>query len=417
MAATATDAEPTSSGSDGKADDLTETTDTPDLPSPCGDFEPGAVVWEDLFDGPVEGEDGVADVAVDRESNVYSVGWVETTDAPNSDDIWVRKFDRQGNEAWTRTFDGLALQLGERGRSIAVAPNGDIVFTGDEFETPTVDGRRLRLVRMTPEGDVVWNVVHAPAAGHVPSANDLAVRPDGTIFVVGSQLVGDTRDAWIVEYDEEGGLRTDMLVDAGVDEREYFDAITLMPDGGLVMVGAATHEAGGADDAWIRRIDADLNFVWEIFVDGDAGEDDHAGDVGVTPDGDIMVAGALRGPNRGDAWVAKFDDAGREIWSWLRDGARNDIDFATGMAVDGVGHVVVAGVERSDADGNPTPFLVKLDVDGNEIWAFADDVAELPQTRFVRAIAIDRNDCIVIGGSDRIAVNESYRGWTRLHAP
>ena len=81
-----------------------------------------------------------------------------------------------------------------------------------------------------------------------------------------------------------------------------------------------------------------------------------------------------------DAFIAKFDTLGNRLWASYYGGRKSD--FGLGVAVDGLGHVYMAGSSNSDtgiatpgslqasnADTSGLPFLVKFDSTGQRLWA------------------------------------------------
>ena len=96
---------------------------------------------------------------------------------------------------------------------------------------------------------------------------------------------------------------------------------------------------------------------------------DSAGNVYLTGN----TTGPLFGTNQGfgDAWIAKYDTNGNQIWG-RQFGSSSD-DSAGGIATDSSGNSYIAGftsgnlfgTKQSDSDA----FLVKYDANGNQVWS------------------------------------------------
>jgi hypothetical protein len=102
----------------------------------------------------------------------------------------------------------------------------------------------------------------------------------------------------------------------------------------------------GGNDAWMAKFDTAGKLRWKQQL-GTA-ESDVANAVATDNAGNVYIAGdttgSLGGPNRGgvyDAWVAKVDSAGRVLWK-RQLGAEDGDDEANRVATD-AGNVYIAG--------------------------------------------------------------------------
>ena len=138
----------------------------------------------------------------------------------------------------------------------------------------------------------------------------------------------------------------------------------------------------GVVDGFVRKYDKDGNLVWSRAIGTNAS--DRATRVAVDSNGDIYVAGETNGFFAGipaisnDVFVTKFDPAGDLIWEKhiLPFGfTTNSYEFLDGIAVDGLGSVIIAGTtngvfESGEVPNNWDVFVVKMDAnDGTELWA------------------------------------------------
>lgn len=111
-------------------------------------------------------------------------------------------------------------------------------------------------------------------------------------------------------------------------------------------------------------------------------------------------AGPLTATNL-DAYLVKFDPAGNLLWSKQFTGPFGE--YATSVAVDSAGNVVVAGNFQGPTDfgGGPLTavdldaFVAKYDPSGKHIWSKSFGAADVQS---VSTLAIDKMDNIVLGG-------------------
>jgi hypothetical protein len=120
--------------------------------------------------------------------------------------------------------------------------------------------------------------------------------------------------------------------------------------------GSPVHAFSGGDDAFAAKLDSSGNLIWSTFL-GSGGED-HGEAVAVDGSGHVYVAGISRAswgsPVRAhsggyNAFAAKLDSSGNLIWNTFLSGGGDAV------AVDGSGNVYVAGssVAKLDSNGNP----------------------------------------------------------------
>jgi hypothetical protein len=259
----------------------------------------------------------------------YTYGTLPGQTKPGSIDAIVRKYDADGNEAWTRQF----------GTSLADYPRG------------------------------------------------VSVDHDGNVFVVGytlGKLLGGPpwsshEDAFLRKYDADGN--ESWTRQFGTAAYEIANA-TAVDSAGNVLVAGITNGAlpgqtsAGSIDAFVRKYDTDGNESWTRQFGTDAS--DHAASVSVRSNGEVLVAGVTRGilpghagAGRTDAFVRGFDADGSERWT--RQFGSDGYDTATSVCADAAGNVLVAGstdgtlpgqVER----GRYNAFVRKYDWNGTEAW-------------------------------------------------
>ncbi|MBU2009388.1 MAG: SBBP repeat-containing protein [Chloroflexi bacterium] len=319
---------------------------------------------------------------VDGMGNVYLAGW--TDDAPPAQrpsprvDAFLTKYDGSGREVWTRQFGspGQDWILG-----VAVDGEGNIYVGGrtdgalpGQLSSGQIDAF---LMKFDSAGKELWTrQFGSPADEWVM---DLAVDGAGNVYGAGGtwgalpgQKSSGQEDAFLVKYNGQGkGLWTRQF-GSTVDER----VLGLAVDGAGNVYGAGWTEgvlpkqrSSGKRDAFLRKYDGRGSEVWTRQFGTPEG--DEALSVAVDGVGNAYAAGSIKGalPGQGaagleDAFIAKFDGRGRELWahqfgSFMTDQASN-------VAVDGAGAVYVAGqtwgsLPGQRSSGRVDAFLVKIE--------------------------------------------------------
>jgi hypothetical protein len=137
-------------------------------------------------------------------------------------------------------------------------------------------------------------------------------------------------------------------------------------DGGYIVAGGTDSYGRGAADAWVLKLDADGNILWQSAYGGD--RDDRAASVQPTTDGGYVVAGDTRsfGAGGNDAWVLKLDGSGNVVWQRTYGGAGNEVAWSIAQIAGG-GYVLAGSTDSFGAAGGDA-WVLRLDASGNVVW-------------------------------------------------
>lgn len=143
----------------------------------------GDELWTVTHDGPEHGFDRGTSVAVTPDGGIVVTGHVCV--AGQAWDAWVGRYDADGELIWVRTHDGEASVF-DAANDVAVDDDGAIVVTGYEF----VDGEALDVWvrKYDADGEEIWTHTHGgPARGDDQGAG-VAIDADGFVYVAGSEF-------------------------------------------------------------------------------------------------------------------------------------------------------------------------------------------------------------------------------------
>ncbi len=262
-------------------------------------------------------------------------------------DGFVRKYDVLGNEQWTRQF-GTSVQDSPRG--VAADATGVYVagFT-DGTSGQSSQGSTDAFVR---KYDVNGSEQWTRQFGTSRVDQGLAIASDGTsIYVAGSvqgALPGQTAatladDAFVRKYDANGVEQWTRQFGTGDQEQASGVAVDAS---GIYVTGRTTGalvQPAQNTDVFLRKYDASGNVVWTRQF-GTAGSDlanaiaVNASGVYVAGEGGAFPGQPFSGGLR-DAFVAKFDLAGAP--QWTRVFGDDSEDAAYGVTVNSTGVIVV----------------------------------------------------------------------------
>ena len=328
----------------------------------------GVEVWMRQFG--TAGVDEILAIAVD-DTGIYVAGDTQGTlsaqsGAPAGPHAFVRKYDLNGAEVWTREFGSghtdevLALTSGAAG----VYAAGDTTVTAPPYDDAFV-------ATFDPNGKSGWSQGFGTAA--VDRATAVAVNTSG-VYVAGAtqgtlpgQIGAGDSDGFLRKYDFDGAQVWTRQF--GTSESDEILSMAIDASG-LYLAGATTGsmagQTTGSVDAFVSKYDFNGQVVWTRQF-GTPKYDDALG-IAVRAQG-VYVAGNTTGALPGyvnagdyDVFVRKYDVKGGAVWT--KQFGSSAHDELLGIAVDASG-VYAAGVTEGAlpgqrSRGSDDAFVVKL---------------------------------------------------------
>ena len=232
----------------------------------------GNELWTRQFG--TAGDDHVRDVVLDSSGNLYLVGYTEGALAgeanPGGLDVFVRKYDGDGNDIWTLQFgtdrDDAALRAG-------LDASGNLYLVGfaeGAISGQTYSGLEDAFVRKYgPDGEELWTRQFG-TEGH-DLALGITVDHAGNPYVAGwvagalpgQSYAGGQRDAYLRKYDTDGNelwTRQFSLATRDAASDVAFDGSANTYVIGNILIG--TFELQPIDDSRLRKYDRDGKELW-----------------------------------------------------------------------------------------------------------------------------------------------------------
>ena len=299
----------------------------------------GNHLWTRQFGS--RGSDFAGGLAVNDSDDIFVLGSTAgplpgQTSTAEDYDLFLRKYDGEGNERWTRRF---GTDYDDFGTAIALDGDGSVyvavhtVVRRTQGPGPEGLGQEYgQLRKLDDGGNEVWTrVVGTPANDQAAS---LAVNSEGHIFLSGytsgalpgHTASGGSRDSFVRKYDSAGGELS--TIQFGIPDGSVVAKVAPDGKGNLYLWGASRPALlghpylGGSADAFVRKFDGEMNEMWTRQF-GTPGFDFIHG-VSVDAEGDLYVSGFLGGRldsrsfrgGRSDAFVRKYDGSGSEVWTY-----------------------------------------------------------------------------------------------------
>jgi hypothetical protein len=369
-------------------------------------------MWSQGF-GDARNQEGTS-VAVDGAGNVLSTGYFEgAVDfgggplmSAGDGDIYLAKFDTDGNHIWSQRFGDSARQWGI---STAADGPGNILLTGfivgitDFGGGPLIGDDRgdIFLAKFDPSGNHIWSQGFAGSyqdVGWCVAVDDagntlLTGYYEGTVDFGGGPL--PSTGGWgiyVAKFDPSGNhIWSQGFGDTGINWGTGVAADgagNVLLTGrfeGVVDFGGGPLPSAGEGDIFLAKFDLDGNHIWSQRFGNS--ELQWGRDIAVDGAGDVFITGQFRGTvdfgggplmsaGRDDIYLAKFDSGGNHIWSQRFGGSDDQEGWS--VAVDGLGNALLTGSFEAIVDfgGGPLSsagdwdiFLAKFDRDGNHIWS------------------------------------------------
>lgn len=334
--------------------------------------ESGGLAWTRQF-GTGWDDDGRG-VAVD-DSGIYVTGftlgiWPNQTGAGGTD-AYLRKYSLDGNALWTRQFGSSAS---DQASGIAQDDSGIYVVgvTRGALPNQTATGGQDAFIRKydrhgnerwtrqfgTPAVEILYDVA-ADGGGVYVSGVTTGTLPNQTSWGNG--------DAFVRKYDPDGNeLWTRQFGSPGT---EWAFGVAAGPSGVYAVGEAGIPNATGirVQHAFIQKLDGEGNELWKSLFGTPEEErgDDRATDAYADATG-VYVVGEIDS----DAFVHRYNADGTLLWS--DQFGTVAFEQARGVAGDATGTFVVGSttgsLARANRDGNQDAFMRKYGPGGVELW-------------------------------------------------
>lgn len=316
----------------------------------------GSVLWQKVLGG--NDTDCFYDVAVDENGYFVFVGYTASFGS-GSYDVWVVKIDLTGRILWQKAIGGSGSDIGY---AVTVTKDNNIVVVGstNSVDTGTMD---LLILKLSEDGSIIWEkIISTPKNDY---GRDVAVDNDGNIYVTGFSTDRETgeSDIIVLKLTSTGELVWFKEITGSEDERG--NAITVLPDGSLVVVGFTSSWGVGYIDMFIARIASTGSIVWARTF-GLWFSDDIATDVAISPNNNIVVTGYNSTPGlTDDAWLLELSQDGSLLWSIVFGWGGND--RVSGIHVNNQSDIVLAGYTDSFLLGSKDLLIAKMNLEDKGI--------------------------------------------------
>jgi hypothetical protein len=361
--------------------------------------------------------------ATDREGNLYVGGYTSGSldGATNAGmlDGFVVKYDSRGAARWIR-------QVGTAGsdvvQSVAADAGGNVYVAGYTYgslsEQTNAGLADLFVVKFDLQGNRLWT--RQLGTPSLDQANGVAVDAGGSVYVAGSTdggLVHDSAglsDLFLIKFDSQGTRVWSRQL--GTPTSDVARAVALDANGNPYVTGSTYGDLGntrgaGLSDAFVAKFDAQGAVLWTRQLGTPSF--DHAYGIAADSNGNVYVGGSTYGSLDGnrrvghsDLFVAKYNANGTKLWT--RQLGTPGSDVAQAVSTDAAGNVYVAGYTNDALDGNTAAgqldlFVVKYDPHAAKLWTRQ---LGTPSSDVAQALSTDADGNVYLVGSTNDSADE-----------
>ncbi|MCC6372766.1 MAG: hypothetical protein IT236_17310 [Bacteroidia bacterium] len=179
-----------------------------------------------------------------------------------------------------------------------------------------------------------------------------------------SSFGGSSTDVYLVKVDSMGSVLWEK--NYGGLGNEVGKAVIQLPDSGFVIAGFTSSYGAGGYDAIIIKTDKNGNLMWQKTFGGT--DWDFGTDLVLASDGNIVIVGntVSFGNGKKDGFVVKYDLQGNEMWRKFIGGVENEELRAVIKTNDNM--IATVGFTESRGDVNGDGYFLKLDLNGDTLF-------------------------------------------------
>ena len=370
----------------------------------CGDSsgKGGRAAWTKLICVSGKTVSGTG-ISVDSGGNSYvtgnTTGDLDGQAVIGTTDIFVIKYDVNGNRLWTR-LSGAAGEYAEA-YGISVDSGGNSYVTG--YTEGALDGQTLNgdsdmfVIKYDTNGNKKWTRQSGVSGTYkYTEGTGISVDSSGNSYVTGTtngDLDGQTKSgvqsAFVIKYDTNGNKLWTKLSGVPGDARTQGNGISVdsggnsyvtgNTDGGKIDGALDGQVLTGTSDLFVIKYDPDGNKLW-TRASGISDIETEGTGISVDSNGNSYVTGYTGGALDGEVFsgflstfVIKYDTDGVKQWTRLS-GVSGGTAQGYGITVDSGGNSYAAGMVYGSLDGEVfdgwgrDAFVIKYSTDGIQQW-------------------------------------------------
>ena len=176
--------------------------------------------------------------ALAPDGSTYLAGLTRSSGPSDQTQIFLVKIAPDDSITWQRTWNSPSAFSNDDAHDVAVAPDGSVYVTGQTLGT----AGDVVLLKFAPGGDLVWQ--QRWHGGATEAGYGVAVGADGSVYVAGTTTAGDGSIV-LLKFASGGALTWRKAW--GPAGGALGVGVAIGPDGNVHVVGSAPAADGGSD--------------------------------------------------------------------------------------------------------------------------------------------------------------------------
>ena len=354
---------------------------------------PASAQTPQIFRTDGGGFDSASAIATDLDGNSYIAGVIESTTGASS--FAVVKLGPDGARRSTLRYDGSLGGVGGRAVAVALDAAGNVYAAGGVNDgVPFQENHDYLVVKFSPDGTQRWARRYDGPANGRDFVRAIVVDGGGNVYVTGFSN-GEPNDWATLKFSPDGALQWERRVSGGGGFSDDRPAdIGLLPDGNVVVTGVTQNKGDQiSNDAETVVYDPQGGIVWRARFSDSAISQEEVFDLDVDAAGRIAIAATTalnaspEGPEATPVTL-RYDSRGVLLQTIRAGGGSVDVDAIGNLYV--AGFFVAPGVSS----------VAKFDSAGNRVWA-TPLTASTNEFLVSPRLAADSTGAVTVAGTAR----------------
>jgi len=209
----------------------------------------GVVQWTKVFGG--SGSDYFNGMSKTRDGGFIITG-ATSTNSFGSSDLWLLKFDSNGDTLWTKQF---GKPTEDAGNAVIQTTDGGYVVAGDSHTFVNLGAHRAVITKLDSLGNLKWSHQFGSYPGAEIAYDVLPDSINGYFLLCYTGVYGyGAKDVLLIRVDSSGKKMWAKTYGGTGDDDPWYAQQT--SDGGLMIVGATTSYGAGQWDVFLVSTDS-----------------------------------------------------------------------------------------------------------------------------------------------------------------